>query len=118
MGIKHCQRQELEGRHAWPDLIVFETCGICDQSDGAGSESAAVRHLEDSGYFVFFKTRMNTDVIHKKALQRSERLQRWLDGVFCAICEKRDRWPLTTKRGIMCCFSCAGDAHTSWVLNP
>jgi hypothetical protein len=65
--IQHCQEQELLGKWAWPDVIAFETAGICDDFDGSGTEAETIKMLENCGYLLFLKHDCNADMIHKKS---------------------------------------------------
>merc|ERR1712087_535947 len=97
--IAHCQEQEKRGRDAWPHVMVFESAGICDASEGFASEDWTVKQLEECGYFVFVKTWMNTDMIRREAVEKSEKLRKWLDEVHCSQCKKKDLWPQTLRGG-------------------
>merc|ERR1712084_158207 len=96
--IQHCKEQESLGKCAWPDVIQFETCGICDFNEGKGTEKATVRQLEKAGYLLVLSQWMNTCMVRKKALANSTRIQQWLDDLRCDFCRtSRTRWPLTLR---------------------
>jgi len=48
--MDHCRLQEAAGRMAWPDIIVFESAGICDHYEGSDVEVDVVRQLDLHGY--------------------------------------------------------------------
>mmetsp|Transcript_51105 Transcript_51105/g.160353 ORF Transcript_51105/g.160353 Transcript_51105/m.160353 type:complete len:286 (-) Transcript_51105:19-876(-) len=41
--IQHCSEEEMYGRCAWPDVVVFESAGLCDSKEGAGPGGARGR---------------------------------------------------------------------------
>lgn len=106
--IQHCKEQDSHNRCAWPDVIQFETCGVCDENEGEGTELAALRQLvSDGGYFLVMKQWMNTIMIRQKAVDKSPHLRRWLDESYCDICSKKNKWPLIlVNDDIMYCKSC------------
>merc|ERR1712217_985405 len=94
--IDHCLEQETYGRCSWPDVIAFETCGICDKTEGVGAESAAIKELEDVGYAVFIKHWMNTHMVRKSAIPY---LAHWFQEILCTVCKSSKHWPLTMNPG-------------------
>merc|ERR1712113_1210280 len=97
--IQYCKEEESYGRSAWPDVIAFETCGICDKKEGPGTEAMTIETLEDHGYCVFLKHWMNTHLIRKRAISKSPHLRKWLDEIVCNTCKTNDYWPLSLNLG-------------------
>merc|ERR1712217_719866 len=90
--IKHCKEQEAQHRCVRPDVIQFETCGVCD---------------ENEGYFLVMKQWMNTIMCRRKALASSPRLETWLSESYCDVCLKREKFPLVlVNDDTMYCKAC------------
>merc|ERR1712039_542484 len=78
--IQYCTSMDDDA--VWPDVIAMETCGICDQTEGVGTEAATIKQLEGVGYAVFMKHWMNTHMVRKAAIPTSQSLRRWLRKLY------------------------------------
>lgn len=94
--IEHCLEQDARGKCSWPDVIAFETCGICDKTEGSGAEVAVIKELEKVGYAVFMKHWMNTHMVRLGAVPH---LTHWLKEIPCTVCKTVKHWPLTMNPG-------------------
>ena len=106
--IRHCREHEASGKTAWPDVIVFESAGHCDEKEGFQAESAILRQLEDCGYKAFLIDKMNTHMIHLEAFQRSKRLKLWMGQTYCYRCNSKGPWPFIISECGIVCERCAG----------
>lgn len=112
--IRHCQEQEALGHTAWPDVVVFESAGLCDRKEGWAVEEDVRRQLEAYGYFVLVKCKMNTDMVRRSAMETSKRLQRWAHNVTCYSCNASGAWPFTVQSGRTYCCHCSYDSGSYW----
>eukprot|EP00927_Polykrikos_kofoidii_P012443 TRINITY_DN15360_c0_g1_i5.p1 TRINITY_DN15360_c0_g1~~TRINITY_DN15360_c0_g1_i5.p1 ORF type:complete len:393 (-),score=66.68 TRINITY_DN15360_c0_g1_i5:68-1198(-) len=98
----HCQENEA----AWPDLIVFEAAGHCDKREGRKAEEQVIMMLERSGYRLFLKTSTDANLVHRNALERSHRLQKWAQSTVCDKCGSTDAWPFSFHEQFTLCRTC------------
>ena len=104
--IRHCRERGEQGQCAWPDLIVFESMGHCDQKEGPGAESAIVEELRRCGYQTLQSGCSNTEMIHGAALDREPRLQEWVQQWRCDGCQGAGPWPFTWLDRKLLCSRC------------
>jgi len=105
--IAHCIEQEASGRQAWPDVLVFETGGLCDHKEGATSEKQITKELEGHGYITLLYSSMNTDMVRRDALARSWRLKNWVDRLYCHACHApAEHHVLFLEKGLCYCKTC------------
>mmetsp|Transcript_109764 Transcript_109764/g.321347 ORF Transcript_109764/g.321347 Transcript_109764/m.321347 type:complete len:368 (-) Transcript_109764:74-1177(-) len=113
--ITHCREEEARGRCAWPDIVVFESAGLCDSKEGGESEADVIKQLESCGYFVLLRCKMNTDMVRREAVQQSEHLQHWVNSLVCHECRNQS-CPMTICDKRTLCSCCSALWWESW--NP
>jgi len=106
--IEYCREEEAGDAAVWPDVIAFESAGHCDRVEGSGAERAIIDQLQRCGYANFMKNHTNTNLVNRKALSRSERLQRWVGRYICRRCRQSgpEHWPLTMNDWRVFCRAC------------
>lgn len=97
--ISYCKDEEKRDNMAWPDVIQFESMGLCDKVEGDGTEWAIIDSLRSVGYELAHFSHYNTQLIHRGALRLNTRILRWAAETFrCHFCLCYNYFPFTSSR--------------------
>ena len=101
--LKHC----LNKPHELPELIQFETQGLCDIcEEQRESELNIISSLLGFEYKLVCYSQHDSYLVYEPALQREQRLQDWMNTWICHECQKQGLPPYTSNKYGTYCDTC------------
>merc|ERR1711879_596775 len=81
--MAHCRKYPKD----WPDVIQFESMGLCDNLEGDGAEFEIMWALEREGYTIVNWSYWNTHLVRRASMSALPRIRMWVNSWFCSTCK-------------------------------